>query len=67
MKLVIAHTEIHQDAEGRFSLNDLHKAAGAEERHQPALFIRLEQTQSLITEISNSTDSQIKNPQLQSA
>lgn len=62
MKLVIANTDIHQDAEGRFSLNDLHKASGAEERHQPALFIRLEQTQALIAEISNSTDSQNKNP-----
>ena len=62
MKLVIANIEIHQDAEGRYSLNDLHKAAGAEERHQPALFVRLEQTQALITEISNSTDSQSKNP-----
>lgn len=46
----------------RFSLNDLHKAAGGEERHDPANFLRLDQTQALITEISNSADVQIKNP-----
>lgn len=59
MKLTIANTDIHQDAEGRFSLNDLHRAAGGEDRHQPALFLRLQQTQDLIAAIYRSTDSQI--------
>ena len=44
--------------DGLFSLNDLHKAAGGEAKHQPALFMRMEQTQALIAEIGNSTDSQ---------
>lgn len=44
---------------GLFSLNDLHKAAGGEEKHQPAFFIRREDTQALAAEIC-SADSQIK-------
>lgn len=43
---------------GLFSLNDLHKAAGGAAKHQPALFMRLEQTQALSAEIASSTDSQ---------
>jgi hypothetical protein len=38
-------------------LNDLHRASGGEAKHQPALFVRLDQTQALIKEIS-STDLQ---------
>ena len=61
MKLVIANIDIHQDAEGRFSLNDFHKAAGGNPTRQPSNFLRLDQTQVLITEISNSPDSGNKN------
>ena len=55
--LAIGNITIRQH-DGLFSLNDLHKAAGGEAKHQPALFMRMEQTQALITEIGNSTDSQ---------
>lgn len=55
--LAIGNITIRQ-LNGLFSLNDLHKAAGGEAKHQPALFMRMEQTQALITEIGNSTDSQ---------
>ena len=34
--LVVANTAIRQDGEGRYCLNDLHKAAGEEKRHQPS-------------------------------
>jgi len=60
--LVIVDTVISQDAEGRYSLNDLHRAAGGEEfpdgepRHQPRYFLANQQAQDLITEISTSTD-----------
>lgn len=61
MKLVIAKTEIHQDAEGRFSLNDLHRSAGGDPNQQPAFFLRNEQTISLIAaiEADRSANSQI--------
>ena len=38
---------------GLYSLNDLHKAAGGSKNHQPANFLRLEQTQALIAEITS--------------
>ena len=56
MKLVIVDTDIHTDAEGRYSLNDLHKAAGGEERHRPRHFLAAQQTRALIDAISNSPD-----------
>ncbi len=50
----IGATEVRQDAEGRFSLNDLHRASGSEGTHQPSNFLRLETTQALIREINSS-------------
>ena len=49
--IAIAEVEIRQDADGRFSLNDLHRAAGEESRHKPGNWTALEQTQALIREI----------------
>lgn len=54
--ITIANTSIQQDTEGRFSLNDLHKAAGGEERHKPANFVRLDSTQALIAEIDRCSE-----------
>lgn len=51
--LIISDVTIHSDAEGRYSLNDLHKAAGNEERHAPNKWLRLEHISDLIKEILN--------------
>ena len=46
--------------DGLYSLNDLHKVAGSERKHEPNLFFRLDQTQELIKEIqSENSDTQI--------
>ena len=46
--LKISDISVRQDAEGRYCLNDLHKSAGGEQKHQPANWIRLQQTTDLI-------------------
>ena len=51
LPLVISGTAIRQDVDGRFSLNDLHKSAGGNPTHRPGEFLRLQQTQALISEI----------------
>lgn len=56
LTLTLGNIPVRQ-LDGLFSLNDLHKAAGGEKRHQPSDFLRIEQTQALIAEI-HSTDSQ---------
>lgn len=38
--MIINNTEIGTDEQGRFSLNDLHKAAGGSNKHKPSLFYR---------------------------
>ncbi|RAU43422.1 MULTISPECIES: KilA-N domain-containing protein [unclassified Pseudomonas] len=49
--LIIAGIEIHQDQDGRFSLNDFHRAAGGEKRHAPNEWMRIGQAKELAEEI----------------
>lgn len=49
--LIIANTQIRCDAAGRYCLNDLHQASGGAKRHQPANWLRLEQTRELVAEV----------------
>jgi len=51
---MIHATPIRRDQEGRYCLNDLHKAAGGEQRHQPRYWLANEQTKALVTAVSNS-------------
>jgi len=47
--LVIDNLSVRTDADGRYCLNDLHKAAGGENKHRPSLWAENQQTQELIS------------------
>ena len=49
--LIIGELSIRQDEDGRYCINDLHKASGGLEKHKPSNFLRNEQTRDLIQEI----------------
>lgn len=50
--LIIANVPIRADDLGRYSLNDLHKAAGAEPRHRPPLWLENHQAQDLVAQLA---------------
>lgn len=54
--ITIANIDIQQDGKGRYCLNDLHRAAGALQKHKPANFLRIDGTKALIAEINQCSD-----------
>jgi hypothetical protein len=50
--LIIAKTIIRQDADGRYCINDLHRAAGGKQKHRPKYWLENSQTKALIDEIA---------------
>lgn len=55
--LAIMGVGIHRDAEGRYCLNDCHKAAGATKAKQPNEWLRTEQPNALIQEMAENCQS----------
>lgn len=52
MNIIIADTAIRQ-SQSLYNLNDLHKAAGNEQRHKPANWLALQQVSELIAELGD--------------
>lgn len=53
--LTITGVAIRQDEQGRYCLNDLHKASGGHSNHRPSKWLRYDQAKALIEEIDRET------------
>src|SRR5260364_102262 len=65
--LIISDIFIRQDSEGRYCLNDLYRAAGWEDRHQPTFFMRRQETADLVQEIGSANSQNLNSANSQSA
>ncbi|MBS1026141.1 KilA-N domain-containing protein [Gluconobacter cerinus] len=55
--LTILSTAIRQDAQGRYCLNDCHKASGGEPGKRPGEWLRNDQAQALVAELTDAENS----------
>lgn len=53
--LTISDISVRQDSEGRYCLNDLHKASGGAAKHQPRYWLSNQQAKELIAELEKET------------
>lgn len=51
--IVIDDTKIKQDSQGRYCLNDLHRASGGNPIHAPSQFLRLKGTKDFVSVLDN--------------
>lgn len=51
-EIVIANVAIHRDSNGRYSLNDLHRAAGSREKDAPNRWTRTQEYAGLVEELT---------------
>lgn len=47
-EIVVSGASVSQDADGRYNLNQLHRASGGEKRHQPSDWLRTDSAKQLI-------------------
>ena len=59
--LSISSISVRQDDQGRYCLNDLHKASGNNPKHKPDNFLRLDTTKELCAEIEQFSDLRTEN------
>ena len=62
--ITIDNITIKTDREGRFCLNDLHKAAGYCVKDKPANWLQLQQTYALVQELANDGIPSIKTTEM---
>lgn len=51
LELIVASVSVRTDKDGRFCLNDLHRAAGGNASHAPGQWLRNKQAQELVREL----------------
>lgn len=59
LHVAIQGVDIRTDAQGRYCLNDLHRAAGGQAKDQPAFFMRRRETADLVAELVNTENVRI--------